>query len=176
MTIGNHGIPSPQEVLSFIAFKTFQPVDPSKPEELHGFLEYMEKVRKVLIVDTHQGSLIITVECNSLEILDKLWEDYCTGYLNEMAQKYLVSEDLLKELGLIDVRLTTTILEEEYKACREHLLQYSGEFKVLFYLHVKAVFICCYYLKHRRLQLYTDQEIVGAVAILRFHSKCDVRY
>ena len=125
-TAGNDDIPSPQEVLSFIAFKSFQPVDPSKPEELNGFLEYMEKVRKVLIVDTQSGSLIITVECSSLEILDGLWQDYCTGYLNEMAQRFLVTEDILKKFDLTDVILTITILEEEYRACREHFLQYQG--------------------------------------------------
>ncbi len=83
----------------------------------------------MLIVDTKSGSLIITVECGSLEILDELWEDYCTGYLNEMAQRFLVSEEILKELGLIEVKLTTTILEEEYRACREHFFQYLGEFR-----------------------------------------------
>ena len=126
VTVGNDGLPSAQGVLSFIALKAFQPVDPSKPEELNGFLEYMEKVRKVLIVDTQLGSLIITVECSSLQILDQLWDDYCTGYLNEMAQTFLVTEDILKELGLIEVKLTTTILEEEYRACREYFSQHPG--------------------------------------------------
>ncbi len=126
-TDGNDGLPSAQGVLSFIALKAFQPVDPSKPEELNGFLEYMEKVRKVLIVDTQSGSLIITVECSSLEILDELWDDYCTGHLNEMAQKFLVTEDILQEFNLTEVKLTTTIQEEEYRACREHFLQCSGE-------------------------------------------------
>ena len=135
MTAGNIGFPSLQEVLNFIGARTFQCVDPSKPEELNAFLEYMEKVRKVLIVDIQSGSLIITVECSSLEILDELWEDYCTGHLNEMAQKYLVTEEILKELGLTEVKLTTTILEDEYRACREHLLQYSGEFKGLFLVY-----------------------------------------
>ncbi len=126
MTVGNDGLPSLQAVLNFIAFKSFQPVDPSKPEQLNGFIEYMEKVRKVLIVDTKLGSLIITVECSSLEILDKLWNDYCTGYLNKMAQRFLVTEEILKELDLTEVKITTTILEEEYRACREYFSQYSG--------------------------------------------------
>ena len=124
---GNYGL-SPQEVLSFIAYKCFQPVDPSNPEQLNGFLQYMEKVRKVLIVGVQSGSLMLTVECGSLEILERLWKDYCTGYFNEMAQKYLVTEDILKEFGLAEVKLTTTILEEEYRACREYFLQHSGKF------------------------------------------------
>ena len=114
--------------MNLAASKYLQAIDPSKPEDLNGFVYYLEKVRKVLIVDTQSGSLIITVECSSLEILEGLWEDYCTGYFIEMAQKYLVTDDILKELGLTAVKLATTILEEEYRACREQLIQYSGEF------------------------------------------------
>ncbi|KAL9958682.1 hypothetical protein ACROYT_G035731 [Oculina patagonica] len=128
--VGNDGLPTPQDVLRLAALKAFQVIHPSKQEELNCFVEYLEKVRKALIVDTHQGSLIITLECSSLEILDELWEDYCTGHLNEMAQKYLVTEDLLKELGLTDVKLSTTILEEDYRACREHLLHFSALLQV----------------------------------------------
>ncbi|KAJ7388926.1 hypothetical protein OS493_034852 [Desmophyllum pertusum] len=100
----------------------FQSIDPSNPEEFNGYLQYLKDVRQVLIVDLKQGSLIITVECSSLEILEGLWEDYCTSHLNEMAQKFLVTEDLLKELGLTEAKLTTTILEEEYRACREYFV------------------------------------------------------
>lgn len=123
---GNGGIPSAQGVLNFIAFKYFQAVDPSKPEELNGYLQYLKDVRQVLFVDAQTGSLIITVECNSLEILEGLWDDYSTGHLNEIAQKFLVTDNILKEFGLTQVKLTTTILMKEYKACREQLLLQSG--------------------------------------------------
>ncbi|KAJ7380183.1 hypothetical protein OS493_010894 [Desmophyllum pertusum] len=83
----------------------------------------MKEIRKVLLVDAQTGSLVITVECSSLEILEGLWEDYCSGYLNQMAQKFLVTDEILKEFGLIEVTLTTTILEEQYRSCREHFLQ-----------------------------------------------------
>lgn len=112
--------------MNFIAFKCFQAVDPSKPEELNGYLQYLKDVRQVLFVDAQTGSLIITVECNSLEILEGLWDDYSTGHLNEIAQKFLVTDNILKEFGLTQVKLTTTILMKEYKACREQLLLQSG--------------------------------------------------
>ena len=89
----------------------------------------MEKVRNVLIVDAQPGSLIITVKCPSLEILEELWNDYCTGRLNEMVQKFLVTADILMALGLTAVKLTTTILDEDYRACREYFIQRLGEFK-----------------------------------------------
>ncbi|KAJ7365591.1 hypothetical protein OS493_005708 [Desmophyllum pertusum] len=127
--INGANIPSAEGVMNFIALKYFQTVDPSKPEERNDFLNYLKEIRQVLYVDTQTGSLIITVECSSLEILEGLWNDYCTGHLNEMAQKFLVTEDILKEFGLIEVKLTTTILEEEYIACRGYFLQHSGKFK-----------------------------------------------
>ena len=125
------GLPSAEGVLNFIALKYFQNVDPSKPEELNGYLKYLTEVRKVLFKDAQQGSLIITVECSSLEILEELWEDYCSGNLNEMAQKYLVTKDMLKEFGPIEVKLATTIPEDEYTACRKYFLQSAGKSEFL---------------------------------------------
>ena len=133
--------PTAQQVLNSVASKYLEGIDPTKSEDFNNFVHYLEKVRKVLIVDTQSGSLIITVECRSLEILDELWYDYCNGILNEMVQKFLVPDEILKELGVIGVKLTTTILEEDYRACREYLLQHSGEFKRLVYLHVDC-FLC----------------------------------
>jgi len=121
VSIKTNPAPTIQDVLNLAAHKYLQTIDPSKPEDLNGFVYYLEKVRKVLIVDTQSGSLIITVECRSQEILDGLWEDYCAGYLDEMVQKFLVTEELLKEIGLTEVKLTTTILEEDYRNCLEYL-------------------------------------------------------
>lgn len=101
---------------------------PRTQEGLSDFLKYMERVKNVLVVDKQLGSLIITVECSSLQILDGLWEDYCTGHLNEIAQTLLVTEYILREFGLLEVNLTTTILEEDYLACRQYFLHFQGEF------------------------------------------------
>ena len=133
---GSDGLPSSQGVMNFIAHKYFQTVDTTKPEELNGFLQYLTEVRKVLVLDSHPGSLILTVLCSSLEIRDALWYDYCTGHLNDMAQKYLVTKDVLKEFDLTDLRLTTTIQGEEYVAARTFFLQGSGE-------HVQSISESC---------------------------------
>lgn len=122
----NKRCPSVQEVLNRIADKLVETIDPSDPESINDFLQYMKEARQVLIVDVKTGSLIITVQCSSLHILDDLWKDYCTGHLQEVAQRYLVTEDILKELGLESVQLTLTINEEEYRACRKHLLRNEG--------------------------------------------------
>ena len=127
-TIGNQRIPSKEEVINFIALHSFTAFDHSRPEERSGYVRYLEDVRNVLVVGSHEGSLIVTVQCSSLQILEELWEDYETGHLNEMAQKFLVTEELLKAFGPIEVKLTTTIEEEEYRACQEFFLQQSREF------------------------------------------------
>ena len=127
--VANAGRSSEQKVMTFIADKYIQAVNPSTLEELNGFVQYLRDFRNVLIVDAQQGSLVITLKCRSLQILEELWDDYCTGHLNEMAQKYLVTEELLEEFGLTAVKLRTAILEEEYTACRQHFLQSAGEFE-----------------------------------------------
>ena len=119
------GISSSQEILNVIADKYLNILDPSTPEELNGFINYMEKVRKVVAVDARTGSVIITAECSSLELLDELWKAHCTGTLNKLAQS-LVTEDVLKTIGLTEVKLITTIVEEEYEACREVFLKEGG--------------------------------------------------
>ena len=125
---GNGNVPSSQDVLNSIASKCFEPVDPSRPEDLNGFVEYLERVRKVLVIDATTGSLIVTVECSSLQILDELWQDYRSGVLDEMAQKFLVTKNTLEELGLVEVKLKTTIAKDEYRACQEYFLKRAGEY------------------------------------------------
>ena len=126
--IENRAVHPSQEVLNFIAIKYLKKVDPLTPEEFNGFVQYIERGLKARILDVTSGSLIVMVEFSSLEILERLWEDYSTGYLNEMAQKFLVTEELLKTFGLAKVKLTTTIKEEEYRACYKLLSKITGMF------------------------------------------------
>ena len=127
--IGNGAVPSPQDILSSIASKYLQALNPSTSEEFNDFLQYLEKVRKVIIVDVKTGSLIVMVECSSLQVLDELWEDYNTGHLSEMVQKCLVTQEILEEFALAEVKITTIINEEEYRACRELFLNLPSRCK-----------------------------------------------
>ena len=115
---------STQEVFKRIADKCFENVDPSNPDELNGFLKYLKEVRKVLVLDVKAGSLIFTLECGSLKILDDLWEDYNKGNLNEVAQLYLVTDDILKEFGLSSFKLASEIKREEYRDCLQRLSRF----------------------------------------------------
>lgn len=118
----SEAFPSTQDVLNKIALLYLERTDMSKTEKSNGFVQYMEKVRKALIVDIDTGSLIVTVECSSLKILEGLWKDYTTGYLSRMAQKFLLTQEILKGFGLAEFKLTATIKKGEYTACRELLI------------------------------------------------------
>ena len=119
--VGNCVILSPQQILNLIASMYLTNLNPSTPEDFNGFKRYMKEVRDVLLVGCKPGSLIITAECGSLKILEELWQDYCTGNLGRVVQECLVTEDILKELGLSEIQLITTIDEKEYKDCQKYL-------------------------------------------------------
>ena len=120
-----------QDVLNLAAYRYLQTTDASKPENVNGFVHYLEHVRKVVIVDVQPGSLIITVECGSLQILRELWHDYCTGYVSKMVRKFLLTKDILNELGLWKVQFSTTIPIEQYRACHDQLRSFdTGEIMV----------------------------------------------
>ena len=65
------------------------------------------------------GSWHITVECSSLEVFDRLWEDYCSGHLNSVAQKILITPQVLEKLGLTELKLKTFIVEQKGKKLLE---------------------------------------------------------
>jgi len=125
-----------QDVLNLAAYKYLQTTDVCKPKDVNGFVYYLEHVRKVVIVDVQPGSLIITVECGSLQILKELWHDYCTGYVSKMAQKFLVTKDILWELGLWKVQLSTSIPRENYRACHDQLQVFDSGECLCFYKYV----------------------------------------
>ena len=92
-----------------------------------SLVEYLRKKLGVDVEDSRLGSLIITVSCISSQVLEGLWEDYQSSHLNKVVQETLVTAEVLKELGLSELKLKTTISVEEYKACKEQLTQGLGE-------------------------------------------------
>ncbi|KAL9963728.1 hypothetical protein ACROYT_G027262 [Oculina patagonica] len=87
-------------------------------EYFNQFLEYLKVQLGIGVVSYSVGSLLITVTCSSLQILERLWEDYISGHLNKVAEQNLVSPDVLEKLGLKELKLKTAITEEEYKKCK----------------------------------------------------------
>ena len=109
-----------EEILDLIAFNYLQTTPPKCKADHDYFAAYLNKMR-LTITGVSIGSLLITVKCDSLQILERLWEDYSSGHLGEVVQRCFVTEKILTELSLAELKLKTTISEEDYKACKMYL-------------------------------------------------------
>ena len=110
---------SAEKFLLRIARDYYHSVKPSDRKGFDDFLEYLTSMKGVLIEDVKSGSLVITVKCASLQVLEELWADFTCGHLDEMVQKCLVTEDILTDLGLAELKLKITIREDDYKECKQ---------------------------------------------------------
>ena len=95
----------------------FQNTPLQSTEEFNRFMEYIKEMRLIL-TGVSTGSVLLTVKCESLMILEELWTDYSSGHLGEVVQNCFVTEKILKELNLAELRLKTTMDIEEYNACK----------------------------------------------------------
>ena len=93
--------------------------------------KYIEKIFEANVLMVKSGSLILTVQCPTLESLESLWNGYCSGYLNEIVERFLVTDELKRKLGMDNVRLKTTIEEENYLICKKAFMENSGEWSSL---------------------------------------------
>ena len=106
-----------KELFQSIISDYFNVTKPQSAEEFDKLKEYAKEM-KLIIIDVTVGSLVITVKCESLMILEELWADYLSGHLGEVIQNCFVTEKILKELNLAELRLKTTMDIEEYNACK----------------------------------------------------------
>ena len=104
--------------------------------ELHNYCSHLKSKCNVDLRDKRQGSLILTVHCRTLEILERLWEDYSLNHLDGVAEKCFLTDETPKtkeERGeksedyADTVGLETTILEEDYLRCKTFLTELSGK-------------------------------------------------
>ena len=100
----------------------------STPDGVGTFIEHVMKAYNLALESVEVGSLIIKVQCPTLESLESLWNDYCCGHLNEVAERFLVTDEIRNKLNLETIRLKTTITEENYLFCKKTLVEKSREF------------------------------------------------
>ena len=109
-----------------IAERLFDTTSPSTIEAFNEVKNYLTEIRHLLFLDWETGSLVLTVACPSLEILQDLWHDYQSKHLKEVVERFLVTQDILDEFNLVELHLRVTIPEEDYIACRQQLIK-EGE-------------------------------------------------
>lgn len=101
--------------------------------ELQNYCSHLSLKCNVELRDKRQGSLILTAHCRTLEILERLWEDYCSGHLDTVAEECLLTGEIKEEMGekraddADTVGLETTILKEDYLRCKKFLTELSGK-------------------------------------------------
>ena len=100
----------------------------SSNEELGNFLKLIEDTHNVHVKAVGFGSLELRLECPTLDSLESLKRDYCSGRLNDMAERCLLTDEVREKLDLKDVTLKTVIKQEDYLACRKSFLESSGKF------------------------------------------------
>ena len=87
----------------------------------------------MLLVTLKKSSVIIILDCPTLESLKLLWRDYHSGHLDKVAERYLVTDKIKKRLNLETICLKTIIEKENYLNCKKALMRLqsttSGEYK-----------------------------------------------
>ena len=96
---------------------------------LNLFISYLKMKLGVDVEDYRLGSLVITVSCSSLEVLEALWKEYRTGHLNKVVQATLVTAEVLEKLDLNEVKLRTFISEQDYLSYKDFLNYRQGNHK-----------------------------------------------
>ena len=122
-------IPTEGEILRLIAANYLQNTPPRSKADRDDFVAYIKEM-KLLFRGVGVGSLLIKVKCDSLQILERLWEDYSLGHLSDVVQRCFVTEEILTELSLAELKLKTTISKEEFKACKMHFEKTQGKRQV----------------------------------------------
>ena len=102
--------------------------DYSTDKGIRRFCAYLIGERRLMDVNFQSSSIKVIVKCRTLEILEELWGDYCSGHLNVVAEECLITEEVKEKLGMETITLKTTILEEDYVTCKLSLMEISGIF------------------------------------------------
>lgn len=108
------------------AYLEFQDHSIDKRKGLGGLTESLITTYELLLETFKISSLVIIFNCQSIKSLDHLWNDYLSGRLNEMAEQFLVTEEMKEKLNLDTIILKTTIKKENYLQCRKVLMECLG--------------------------------------------------
>ena len=106
----------------------------SEDESLERFLYYLVGTLRIHLKDKKAGSLILTVQCRTQEILEQLWQDYSSGHLHSVVEECFLTDEAA-------IGLETTISEKEYLRCKTFLTEISGKLCSQVYLRKKKLIL-----------------------------------
>lgn len=110
-----------------IAMDYLQNNDISTQEGLTAYKSFLSGAFSLHIKLIKSSSLIFVVQCRTLEILERLWTNYQSGYLNEVAESCLVTQKIRRKLDIEYLTLKTTIDKEDYLACQRSFTKHLRE-------------------------------------------------
>ena len=108
-----------QTVQSYLKFHDHSRDD--RTEAMQSLINHLINTYRVNLVTVDEGSIIIIVECPTLESLKHLWSDYLAGHLDKVAERYLLTDEMKKELNLETICLKITMKRENYLKCKKAL-------------------------------------------------------
>ena len=119
----------PKQLMKEVAIEYIRQVDTdiSTTEGLAVLNTYLSGALGLLTKQIKSSSLMFLVQCRTLEILERLWTDYESGHLNEVAESCLVSEKIRRKFDIESLTLKTTIDREDYLACRRSFTKHLRE-------------------------------------------------
>ena len=97
-------------------------------ESVDLFLRYLWYKLRLRVRNNEVGSWHITVECSSLQVLEGVWEDYRSGHLNSVAQEMLITPQVLEKLGVTELKLKTSISEDQCEKGKKLVEASSGDY------------------------------------------------
>lgn len=116
-----------EDIMNGFAKKALDSFPLTSERALNNYYSHLRGALGLQLYEKKQGSLHLRVHCRSLAILERMWNEYCSGHLNTVAEECLGTDEVKKEAGVDTIRLKTTILEEDYMKCRKFLTEISGK-------------------------------------------------
>lgn len=123
-----------REVLQEMGSTPFERLKFHSKEALKALIDCLSGVYHATAVLFALGSLRIIVQFRTVEHLEHLWRDYQSGTLKQVAEKYLMTDEIKSKLDVEEVTLKVEILKEDYLACKRSLMLTSGVLKNVPYL------------------------------------------
>ena len=125
-----------RERLTSLATQELECFPLTTQQELRQFCYYLRENLDLELSEKKTDNLILTVHCRTLEILERLWEDYCSGHLDEVAEECFLADEVAqteeergekREVDVDTISLETTISKEDYLRCKKFLTEVSGK-------------------------------------------------
>ena len=110
---------------------------------LKAFTEFLIQAYDLSLYTVCEGSVVIILGCHTLEGLEFLWRDYRSGYLDEVAERCLATEEIKRKLNLVTICLKTVIEEDNYWNCRKALMKLSSRSSGEYKHNVREIQLCC---------------------------------